>query len=102
MALKGRAGQRFSQAPQPMQRSTLMAGMRGERLLPSSELTICKAPVGQWRAQLPQFTPSVIETQFFVINTAWPICVDDLSSRVIGRIAPVGQTSEHFVHSGRQ
>ena len=102
MALKGRAGQRFSHAPHPMQRSMLMAGMRGERLFPSSELTICIAPVGQWRAQFPQFTPSVMETQFFMINTAWPTWVEDFCSRVIGRMAPVGHTSEHFVHSGRQ
>jgi len=30
MALNGRAGQRFSHAPQPMQRSVLIAGIWGE------------------------------------------------------------------------
>jgi len=30
MALNGRAGQRFSQAPQPMQRSVFTTGILGE------------------------------------------------------------------------
>lgn len=102
MALKGRAGQRFSHAPQPMQRPTLTAGILGEAALPGTEGTIVMAPVGQWRAQLPQATPSVSTTQFVRSQTAWPICVAYLSAAVNGRIAPAGQTSPHFVHSGRQ
>lgn len=102
MALNGRAGQRCSQAPQPMHRSVLMAGIFSERLSPSTEGIICMAPVGQWRAQLPQACPSVKGMQFFLTHTAWPIWVDDFTSRVIGRMAPVGHTSEHLVHSGRQ
>lgn len=102
MALNGRLGQRFSQAPQPMQRASFTTGMRGESGFPGSLCTIWTAPVGQWRAQLPHSTPSVLTTQLAAIQTAWPICTDDLSSLVIGRMAPVGQTSEHFVHSGRQ
>lgn len=35
------------------------------------------APEGQWRAQLPQATPSVRTTQLDLIHTAWPICIDD-------------------------
>ena len=50
MALKGRAGQRFSQAPQPMQRSSFMTGTCGESAIEGSEGTIVIAPVGQWRA----------------------------------------------------
>jgi hypothetical protein len=40
MALKGRAGHRFSQAPHPIQRSALITGMRGERLFSASDGTI--------------------------------------------------------------
>ena len=58
MALKGREGQRFSQAPQPMQRSSLTTGISGESSFDGSILTICMAPTGQWRAQLPQGMPS--------------------------------------------
>ena len=38
-----------------------------------SEATICMAPVGQWRAQLPHSIPSVKGTQFSLIHTACPI-----------------------------
>ncbi len=58
--------------------------------------------VGQCLAQLPQVTLSFSTTQFFFIHTAWPICRDDLSALSIFRMAPVGHTSEHMVHSGRQ
>ena len=51
-------------------------------------------------AQFPHFTSSVITTQLALIHTACPICVDDLSARLIRSMAPVGQTSEHLVHSG--
>lgn len=102
IALKGRDGHRYSHAPQPMQRSVFMTGIRNESLSPGSMATICIAPAGQWRAQLPQCTLSVITTQFFLIHTACPICMADLSARVIRCTAPAGQTSEHFVHSGRQ
>ena len=64
--------------------------------------TILIAPAGQWRAQLPQLTPSVFTTQLSRFTTACPIWIDDFSSLVIGRIAPAGQMSEHLVHSGRQ
>jgi hypothetical protein len=40
--------------------------------------------------------------QFFFTHTAWPICMLDFSATVMGRMAPVGHTSEHLVHSGRQ
>ena len=102
MALKGRAGQRFSQAPQPMQRSSFMTGTCGESAIEGSEGTIVIAPVGQWRAQLPHATPSVRGTQFSRTQTAWPIWMADLSATVIGSIAPAGHTSEHLTHSGRQ
>lgn len=51
---------------------------------------------------MPHSTPSVRGMQLAFIHTAWPICVADFSARVIGRMAPVGHTSEHLVHSGRQ
>ena len=35
-------------------------------------------------------------------DDATPNDIDDFSSLVISRIAPAGQTSEHFVHSGLQ
>mgnify|MGYP003371818556 CR=1 FL=1 len=73
MALNGRAGQRFSQAPQPMQRSSFTTGIFGEPGDAGSEATIVMAPAGQWRAQLPHSTPSVSGTQFSRTQTAWPI-----------------------------
>lgn len=73
MALNGRAGQRFSQAPQPMQRSVFTTGIRGESSVSGSDGTIYMAPAGQCRAQLPHSTPSVSGTQFSLIHTAWPI-----------------------------
>ena len=102
MALNGRAGQRFSHAPQPMHRSALTAGIFGEAGSPGTDGIICIAPVGQCRAQLPHSTPSVSGTQLAFTHTACPIWVADLSGTVIGFIAPVGQTSEQRVHSGRQ
>ncbi len=60
------------------------------------------APTGQWRAQLPHSTPSVSGTQLALTQTACPIWTDDLSATDMGRMAPVGHTSEHRVHSGRQ
>ena len=98
MALKGRAGHRFSHAPHPMHFSVLTAGI----LQPLSDSTMVMAPVGQCLAQLPHSTPSATGTQLAFTHTAWPICMDDLSTVSIGLIAPVGQTSEHRVHSGRQ
>ena len=47
IALKGLAGQRFSQAPQPMQTSVFIEGILGEKVLPGSEGTIVMAPDGQ-------------------------------------------------------
>ena len=102
MALNGRAGQRFSQAPQPMQRSSSTTGMSRDEGSSGTAFTIVMAPVGQWRAQLSHCTSSRSVTQFSRIQTAWPICVADFSARVMGRMAPVGQTDEHSVHSGRQ
>ena len=64
--------------------------------------TMWIAPTGQWRAQLPHETPSVRTTQFSGIHTEWPIWIEDFSARSVRRMAPVGQTSAHFVHSGRQ
>ena len=59
------------------------------------------APVGQWRAQLPQLTPSVNTTQLSLTQTAWPIIVEDFWATVMGLMAPVGHTVEHSTHSGR-
>lgn len=102
MALNGRDGQRFSQAPHPMHRSVSTTGILGEFSSLASDCTIVMAPTGQWRAQLPHSTPSVRGRQFSLIHTACPICMADLSAAVIGSIAPAGQTSEHRVHSGLQ
>lgn len=102
MALNGRAGQRFSQAPHPMQRSSLMAGIFGLSARSGSEDTIVMAPVGQCRAQLPHATPSVSGTQLSRTQTARPTCMADFSAGVIFRMAPAGQTSEQTTHYGRQ
>lgn len=70
MAEKGRAGHRFSHAPQPMQREVFTAGIFGDVSSFGLELIIVMAPAGQWRAQLPHSLPSVMGTQFFFIHTA--------------------------------
>lgn len=102
MAGNGRAGHRFSHAPQPMHRVSFITGILGDCSLSGSDGTISSAPVGQWRAQLPHSTWSVSGTQFFFIHTACPICMADLSDGVIFLMAPVGHIFEHRVHSGRQ
>lgn len=102
MALNGRDGQRFSQAPQPMHRSVFTAGTIGDSSSSGLKGTIAMAPTGQWRAQLPHSTPSVTGTQFFFTHTAWPICIDDFSATSIGLMAPAGHTVLQRVHSGRQ
>ena len=55
---------------QPMQRSVLTTGILGDCGFPESEATICMAPTGQWRAQLPHSTLSVMQMQFSLIHTA--------------------------------
>ena len=102
MALIGRTGQRFSHAPQPMQRSLSTIGIRMDSLSLASEGIILIAPTGHLRAQLPHSTPSARGKQSSLFHTAVPIFVEDFSTRVIGVIAPAGQTCEHLVHSGRQ
>ena len=47
IAEKGRAGHKFSHAPQPMQRSVLIAGIIGADGLSGFELIIVMAAVGQ-------------------------------------------------------
>ena len=85
-----------------MQRSSFTTGILGESGLSGSDATIIIAPVGQCRAQLPQSTPSVSGTQLAFTQTACPTWMADLSAGLMRRIAPAGQTSEHFTHSGRQ
>jgi len=70
MALNGLAGHTYSQVPQPMHIALLTAGTMGD--VSSSGLlgTIMMAPAGQWRAQLPQFTPSLKITQLSFTHTA--------------------------------
>ena len=51
----------------------LITGIFGESLSSGILGTICMAPVGQWRAQLPHCTPSVSGMQFFFTHTACPI-----------------------------
>ena len=102
MAENGLTGQRFSHAPHPMQRSASTDGTKGEFSSFSSFCTNSMAPAGQCLAQLPQSSPLVTVRQFSKMTTACPIRVSAFSSRVIGLMAPVGQTSEHRVHSGRQ
>jgi hypothetical protein len=53
-----------------MQRSVLTTGILGDCGFPESEATICMAPTGQWRAQLPHSTLSVMQMQFSFIHTA--------------------------------
>ena len=100
MALTGRTGQRFSQAPQPMQRSASTTGPYFG-CSPPSKGTMLMAPAGQWRAQLPQCLPSFIR-QFSRMTLAVPIFVLLFSARSRSRMASVGHTSEQRLHSGRQ
>ena len=102
MAVNGLAGHRFSHAPQPMHLSSLTVGIISDFGSSGSFLTIRMAPAGQWRAQLPQLTSSVLTTQLSRLITACPIWIEDFSSTVTGLMAPAGQMSEHLVHSGRQ
>lgn len=88
--------------PHPMHFSTFIAGILIELLSEGSEGIMAMAPAGQCLAQFPQFSPSVSGIQFSFTQTACPICMEDFSATVMGRIAPAGQTSEHFTHSGRQ
>ena len=97
MALKGRAGHTYSQVPHPMHIALFTAGTMGDSSLSGSLGTIMMAPAGQWRAQLPQVTPSDRITQLALIQTAWPSTVEDFSL-----MAPAGHTVEHSTHSGRQ
>jgi hypothetical protein len=59
-------------------------------------------PTGQFRAQAEQSTSSVLRMQRVRSTTARPICIALFSATVIGRIAPVGQTIEHFTQLTRQ
>jgi hypothetical protein len=60
------------------------------------------AAVGHLREQRSQLSLLVFTMQKCGSQTATPICVADFSALVMRLIAPVGQTSEHFTHSGRQ
>lgn len=102
IAVSGRAGQRFSHAPHPMHLSSFTVGILREFLSSGFLCTILMAPAGQCLAQLPQLTSSVFTTHRLRSTTACPICTDDFSSRFMAIMAPAGQTSEHFVHSGLQ
>ena len=85
MALNGLEGQRFSHAPQPMQLSSATTGMSTESSLEGSLRTIMMAPTGQWRAQLPQVTPSLSITQRSRSIVAVPMCqgVDEGPERAL-------------------
>jgi hypothetical protein len=98
----GLAGQSCSHAPQPMQRSESIMGICGEAGSSADLGIMLIAFVGQWRAQFPQATLSAFTMQRSLSQTAIPICIEDFSAIVIFCIAFVGQTSEHFTHSGRQ
>lgn len=101
MALYGRAGQRFSQALHPIQRSVSTRGI-GVSEYPFSLGSISMAETGQWRAQLSQVTSSLYARQSSFIQWARPIWVADLSALVMRLMAPVGHTLLQRVHSGRQ
>ena len=85
-----------------MQRSVLTAGIFNEFSSSGFIGIIVIAPAGQLREHKPHDTPSVSTIQLSLIHTALPIWIEDFSSLVILHIAPVGQTSEQRVHSGRQ
>ena len=53
-----------------MQRSVLTTGIFGESAISESDGVIVIAPLGQWRAQLPHSTLSVMQMQFCFIHTA--------------------------------
>ena len=83
-----------------MQREVFIAGTR--RLDSGESFTIEMAPTGQCLAQFPHLCPSLTGTQFSLIHTACPICVELLSSADIGLMAPAGHTVLHLLHSGLQ
>jgi hypothetical protein len=102
IAVNGLAGQTFSHAPQPMHLLSLMVGILSEFSSEGSLRTILTACAGQCLAQFPQLTLSVFTIQRSWFTTASPIWIDDFSTLFTLQIAPVGQTSEQRVHSGRQ
>lgn len=77
------------------------AGISSESGSSGFFLTILMACEGQCLAQLPQLTSSVFTIQRSRLTTARPICMEDFSSTLTGRMAPAGQMSEQLVHSGR-
>lgn len=102
IALKGRAGQTYSHAPHPMQRSVSIIGIIGTFLSPSFFFIIFIAPFGQWRSQLLHVTLSLFAMQLSEIHTAVPILMELFCSVAIGFIALLGQISAQTVHVGRQ
>lgn len=99
IAATGRAGHRFSHAPQPMHRATSTVGIFSDFGSFGSLATICMAPVGHWRKQLSHCIPSALTMHREAVQTARPICVEAFSSEEIGSIAPAGHTLDHSTHS---
>ena len=99
MALTGRDGQRFSQAPQPMHWFSVTVGIWNWE---TSLLTIRMAPDGQWYEQLPQLSCPLAAMQSSRLTCAMPIWIVCFSPGATGRMAPAGQTWLQALHSGRQ
>jgi hypothetical protein len=85
-----------------MQRFASTIGIFSEAGLSAVCGIIVIAAVGHLRAQRSQAALSALTTHKSPVHTAVPICVADFSAVVMARSAPVGQTSEHLTHSGRQ
>jgi hypothetical protein len=97
-APSGLAGQTYSQAPQPMQRSVSTTG----RLRVPSGPARLMAPGGQAFAQAVQETSSVVTMQISGWTMALPTWVALLRSTVMGLMAPAGQTEEQMTQLTRQ
>jgi hypothetical protein len=81
-----------------MQRSGSIAKLLGLPFLPAR----ASAPLGQAREQAVHSTLSVLMMQHSRSTVARPICVTLFSAALIGRRAPVGQTTEQATQLTRQ
>ena len=97
MAASPFSGQRFSQMPQPMQRSRTTTGRRTSTVSPVGAVTVTSSRMmafsgtGHISSHTRQLRLSAQGRQRFWSMYAWPITASRLSSRARGGIAPVGQ-----------
>ena len=85
-----------------MQRASSTTGTLRDFGFFGSLATIVMAAVGHCLKQLSHCILSVFTMQRSENQTALPTYTEDFSATLIGRIAPAGQTCEHFTQSVAQ